>query len=209
MTASFDALVTRASEPLGTSSDLSGLPEGGPRFDELWELLRLRNGFFAFESALRVFPAGPSTSTMPAEQWNALGTWKYEYSGMADGLWCFAEDIFGVQFAIHGDDVVSFDPETGDVRPVADSIGSWAHLVLMEYKTWTGWVIAHNWQTENGALSTSQRLLPKLPFVLGGSYDLTNLYAGDAVEGMRWRGSLATQIRDLPDGATIEFVVRD
>ena len=38
---------------------------------------------------------------------------------MADDLWCFAEDVFGVQFAISGEVVVQFDPETGDRTTVA------------------------------------------------------------------------------------------
>jgi hypothetical protein len=44
------------------------------------------------------------------------------------------------------------------------------------------------------------RLLPKLPFVLGGEYNLDNLYLANSVEGMRFRGSIARQIQNIPDG---------
>lgn len=51
------------------------------------------------------------------------------------------------------------------------------------------------------------RLVPKTPFVLGGGYNLDNLYALEASESMRYRGSIATQLRDLPDGAAVQLRV--
>lgn len=57
----------------------------------------------------------------------------------------------------------------------------------------------------HGVLVEGQRLVPKLPFVAGGEFEVDNLYAADAVEGMRARGNLAVQIRDLPDGAQISY----
>jgi hypothetical protein len=41
--------------------------------------------------------------------------------------------------------------------------------------------------------------------VTGGAFEIDNLCSADAVEGMRARGSLAVQIRDLPDGAKIRY----
>ena len=35
---------------------------------------------------------------------------------LADGLFFFAEDVFGGQFAIRGEQVVTFDPETGEIE---------------------------------------------------------------------------------------------
>ncbi|MGD9644213.1 MAG: hypothetical protein AB7U73_00785 [Pirellulales bacterium] len=40
---------------------------------------------------------------------------------------------------------------------------------------------------------------------VGGDYVLENLYALDDVKGMRFRASIANQIRDLPDGTKIRF----
>jgi hypothetical protein len=47
--------------------------------------------------------------------------------------------------------------------------------------------------------------MPKIPFVLGGKYSLDNLYALAAVSGMKTRGNIARQIKDLPDGSRVEF----
>lgn len=45
--------------------------------------------------------------------------------------------------------------------------------------------------------------------MLGGEFVLDNLYLADAVEGMKLRADIASQIRDLPDGAQIKFSVED
>jgi hypothetical protein len=128
---------------------------------------------------------------------------------MSEGLLFFGEDVFGNSFCLREGEVVSFEAETGAVQRFAENIDEWARVVLGDYNLHTGFALAHAWQVKHGALPQDQRLLPKKPFVLGGEYVLENLYALDAVKGMRLRGSLATQIRDLPDGAQIRFEVVD
>jgi len=49
--------------------------------------------------------------------------------------------------------------------------------------------------------------MPKTPFFLGGAYSVGNLWAGDAVEGMRFKADLAAQTKDLPDGASVRLVI--
>jgi hypothetical protein len=51
--------------------------------------------------------------------------------------------------------------------------------------------------------------MPKIPFILGGQYTFDNLYAGSPLEGMTFKGDLAMQIRDLPDGTKIRLRVID
>jgi hypothetical protein len=51
-------------------------------------------------------------------------------------------------------------------------------------------------------------LAPKVPFVLGGEFELGNMYAADAGSDLAWRAQLAQQIRDLPDGAEVTLHVR-
>ena len=45
--------------------------------------------------------------------------------------------------------------------------------------------------------------------MLGGEYDVSNVYALDAAVGMELRGELAVQLRDLPDGAKVTYRVVD
>ncbi len=63
------------------------------------------------------------------------------------------------------------------------------------------------WESSHGPLKQGFRLTPKLPFFAGGKFEVKNLYAYQDVRAMRFRGSLATQVRDLPDGAPIVFRV--
>ncbi|GAA1923654.1 hypothetical protein GCM10009815_17820 [Nocardioides marmoribigeumensis] len=199
---------------LSIASDASGPAtpavrlDGGPVAEELGALLVARNGFYAFESALHVFGSGPSVTGGSLEEWNAEHGWRVAYGELAEGLLFFAEDVFGVQFALRGDRVVTFDPETGDVGAMGTSIEDWADQLLSDYRELTGYPVAHDWQSRHGTLVPGTRLVPKRPFVLGGAFDVANLYALDATEGMRVRGDLAAQLRDLPDGAQVRYEVR-
>src|SRR4051812_6689365 len=72
----------------------------GPVGLELEGLLRRRNGFYAFESALHVFPFGREEGVLDLETWNVASTWRDEYAGQMDGCLVFAEDTFGFPFCI-------------------------------------------------------------------------------------------------------------
>ena len=172
---------------------------------DLLALLQKRNGFYALESALHVFPSHSSQQEIGLVDWNENALWRNEYKGLADDCLFFAEDVFGGQFCIKGGKVYTFDPETGALDYLADDIEGWAQAIVSDYEVLTGYPLAHQWQEQNGQLPAKKRLLPKLPFVAGGEFVLDNLYLADAVEGMRVRADIANQIKDLPDGAQIKF----
>lgn len=197
---------------LASVAQCSGIPSGhevykGDRFTELFHLCTRRNGFFAFESALHVFPIASLCSEMTFQSWNTLDTWKYAYDGLVDDILFFAEDIFGDQFGILNDSVVLFRTETGEIEPVAASLEEWASHVLVDFENLTGFCIAHDWQLVHGPIARGMRLTGKRPFVLGGGYDLANLYVADSVTVMRLRGDIYGQIRHLPDGAHVKLRV--
>jgi hypothetical protein len=183
-----------------------GVPRG-PAGRELLELLSVRNGFYAFESALYVRSSGVRAEALSG--WNSHEGWRQRYGALAEGLFFFAEDIFGGQFAIRSHQVVSFDPETGDLAVVGSSLNDWAARLLSDSDLLTGYPVAHEWQRIHGPLLRDQRLIPKTPFVLGGEYTLANLYPLDASTGMEVRADLAVQIRELPDGAQVNYRVID
>ena len=74
--------------------------EAGSLAGELIDLLRARNGFFAFGAALHVFPCESTDFSRGLVEWNEPGLWKHEYQSFVDPGLCFAEDIFGNQFSI-------------------------------------------------------------------------------------------------------------
>jgi hypothetical protein len=208
--------MTRLEKLISISTDaLAPLPEPMPAFlanwtlgPELYAMLKQRNGFYAFESALHVFPV-TSDPASGLEAWNAESLWRHAYKDLADGLLFFAEDIFQDQFCLSNKGVMTFHAETGQTTFLADSIEAWADLVLSDYSVQTGWQLAHDWQALHGPLPFGKRLMPKMPFILGGEYTLDNLYAGHPLEGMTFKGDLAMQIRDLPHGAKIRLRVTD
>jgi hypothetical protein len=166
--------------------------------------LRERNGFYAFESALHVFPSGSATE-LTLEWWNGDALWRDAYGDLADGLLFFAEDIFGGQFTLSDRGVGAFDPETGEVSIIGKDIQSWAAAILREPETLTGYPLAQRWQRLHGPVAPGRRLAPKVPFVAGGPFEVDNLASIDSVESLRFHAHLATQIRDLPDGSKISF----
>jgi hypothetical protein len=175
--------------------------------EQLIELLKKKNGFYAFESALHVLPAGCRDSCTDIEVWNNDSSWRKEYGDRVQGYLFFAEDIFGVQFAIYNRGVKKFDPETGEFEDFATDLEEWATKILEDYNYETGYQFAHDWQLQNGPLPAGKRLLPKIPFVLGGAYEIEFLYAADALNGMMFRADICRQIRDLPDGAQIKLKI--
>src|SRR5688500_15720487 len=69
---------------------------------DLTRMLAIKNGFFAFESALHVRPGRDSGELLGIAAWNAGSLWRDWYQGLTDGLLFFAEDAFGGQFAVRG-----------------------------------------------------------------------------------------------------------
>ncbi len=63
---------------------------------------------------------------------------------------------------------------------------------------------AHDWQVLNGILPVGKRLVPKIPFIMGGEYYIQNLYAEDTIESMKRTGNIANKINNFPDGTSIK-----
>jgi len=202
-----DNLLAVASDTLAplTHRGCELLAMHGDRGLELESLLRTRNGFFAFESALHVRHVGRSSRCRSLDRWNDRRGWIVEYDFDLDDVLFFAEDIFGEQFGIQGHYIVRFDPETAQVEVVADHLQEWARLMLDDRDVQTGFPLAHAWQCQHGAISEGRRLAPRVPFVCGGEYIVDNLVSIEEAESMRWRAQIANQIRDVPDGGTIEI----
>lgn len=92
-------------------------------------LLSARNGFFAFEEALRVFPSRSVPISYGLSEWNSQELWRSEYADLVEGCFFFAEDIFGGQFCVANGKICTFDPETGQLAELANTIEDWAAAV--------------------------------------------------------------------------------
>lgn len=204
-----DKLIDIASQPL--SGEPAAMPEIFGHYSlgiELFRMLQKKNGFYAFESALHVFPL-MSDPESGLEAWNSGSLWRDAYEDMAEGLLFFAEDVLQDQFclSVRKDGIWRFYAETGQTEHLADSIEDWAGVILMGYPRETGWPFVRDWQAKNGPLPLGKRLMPKTPFFLGGEYNVENLWAGNPLEGMRLKADLAMQTRNLPEGAQVKLNV--
>jgi hypothetical protein len=207
-------IMTRVDELLSISSaPLAPKPKALPKLlepyalgRELFQMLQSKNGFYAFESALHVFPL-TSAAGMSLEEWNSESLWRCGYQDLAEGLLFFAEDAFQDQFALSARGVLRFKAETGETTCLADSIEGWAENILRDYTTETGWPLASQWQADTGPLPAGKRLMPTTPFFLGGEYSIENLWVGDAVEGMRFKADVAIQTRSLPNGSKVKLIL--
>ena len=177
----------------------------GSLAEELAILLSEKDGFYAFELALRVFSSRNSECSIGIKEWNCKSLWAANYKHLVDDCLFFAEDVFGGQFCIKDNAIYSFDPETGDLEQMATSIDEWAKIILEDYDYWTGYSLAHEWQEINGPLGHEIRLIPKIPFVCGGEFEIENLTNINSITSMKSRANLAMQILNSPDGSEISF----
>ena len=177
-------------------------------FPEILPVVKLKNGFCAFESALQLRPISSNKELYGLLDWNADGLWKKEYGNFSANVLCFASDIFGNQFSVHEKDIYVFDVETGKISWLASSFEEWAENILWDYDNLIGWSFASTWQKTHGVLQNSERLYPITPFVLGGKYEIANFRSLDAAQIMRNAGNIAHQIRGIPDGADVRLTPR-
>ena len=198
-------LLEISAEALGTGA-LASLPETGgvARTRELQALLAARDGFLAFDGALFVLPASPGEGALSVARLNG-GAWRDAYWHKCAGLCFFAADALGDLFAFRDNAVVRFASETGMTEPMAATLEDWAGLVLADPAGQAGWPFVRMWRSANGDLRPGWRLTGRNPFVLGGDFDLANLRTADLIDILAFRAPLATQIRELPEGAQIRM----
>jgi len=175
---------------------------------DLLELLALKNGFYAFESALHVLPVSRDDwfNEQDLQRWNDSKLWKHAYGEQSNlnGLMLFAEDVIGVQFGFLADQIVRFDPETGEIEEMCSTLDEWAEMVLSDYDTELGYPLAREWQKQNGPLQKGNRLVPIVPLIAKeSSFEPSNFYQLEAVKGMLARADLAMQLKSLPDNQAV------
>ncbi|MFI7348026.1 hypothetical protein ACIBSR_17385 [Streptomyces sp. NPDC049936] len=173
---------------------------------ELHQLLTQRNGFYAFESALHVFPSAAGVQGAQSfGNWNEGRCWLESYGTLRPDLSFFAEDVFGGQFGTGGKGVYAFNPETAALTKVGDTLVDWVHRVLDDYSYLTGYPVAHAWQLRHGALPAGHKLIPRIPFVFGGEYSSENMVLVESAAAMRYLGGVARSVSKISDGVQLKF----
>jgi hypothetical protein len=165
--------------------------------------LAQRNGFVAFENSLLVLPTERNGDLPGLVEWNDIQGWRRYYETVPFECVFFGMDVFACQFAISGDGIVRFDPESGTIDYHSKSLNAWAQKVLDNYDYETGWSVAKAWQEKNGPLPMGCRLLGRVPFILGGEYSPDNLVCVTLDVAMSKLTGLYSQLKNTPDGTTV------
>lgn len=173
----------------------------------LLSLLLIKNGSFSFEQAFHIYPFDdqvyPNISS-----WNALDGWRAMFDNLDKSLVFFAQDIFGNQFCVSENNIAIFNPETGEIENIAKDMETFISEILNDYEYLTGYPLAHDWQLKNRKIKMNERLVPKIPFVGGGGFEVNNLYAMDCVESMELRSGIANKIKNLSDGSEVDIIFK-
>lgn len=188
------------SETVSTFEADSGL------LSKLADMLRQSNGFAMWGGAFVVLPSGDDAVLPSIETFNK-GEWKKAYPQDVEQTTFFAVDAFGFPFGVSQDAVVQLDPETGSLSPVAATLGELLEKVRSEPKNTIGLLAFEKWRQAGRELRLGQRLAPKIPFVMGGGKEIDDFYAADILERAAFNSHVYEQIKDLPDGATVELKV--
>jgi hypothetical protein len=72
------------------SAEMTYLQRAGSQESALGEALSLKNGWYAFESALHLFPLGKKENVLDLETWNSEDLWRGDYRGLSKGCFFFA-----------------------------------------------------------------------------------------------------------------------
>jgi hypothetical protein len=157
--------------------------------------------------AVRVF--GDVGEKLPSRAaWNDPIGWKREFGAILPAGEIFAESFLGDQYVVVEELVSRWDPETGEAEPTGLSLSAWIERVRSDAADQQPVWLLEAWEQANGGLPVTHHLAPKVPFVLGGEFEVDNLCSVDAASDLAWRAQLALQIRDLPDGAEVKLHVR-
>lgn len=161
------------------------------------------NGGFFFRNSLQVYSLDDVNDYN-----NIMIINKYmetNYSNMLEGEFFFAQDIFGNQFGFSTKGIVFFNIETGEKEYVAERFNDWIDLIFNDLECYSGVVILELWDSKKTHIKYNERLCPIIPFVVGGEYEIENLYAGSFPNYILANVNIANQVYNLPEGTDIQL----
>jgi hypothetical protein len=170
-------------------------------------LLELANGAYFHGHALHVFGACERPPWHGLRPWNAEASWRDAYGGAASGLTFFAEDAFGDQFAYRGDhyEVVLFEAELGRVVPFAPHFVAWLAEMVERPGAVLPMDLMDQQRAEHHGHQPGTHLFSWPPLAAAEAHEGVSVGHVDALEAMRFRGQLASRLRDLPAGSRVRL----
>ncbi|MGZ8939574.1 MAG: hypothetical protein ACXW32_10230 [Limisphaerales bacterium] len=192
--------------------DLSGVTWKGPAIDdpkilrdvpeELYQLLRQVNGFILHHGALHVRGGcvAPEWHSL-RKAWRGPEAFSESYDAVRPDDVPFAQDLFGDQFLLRRRAVWRLFAETGEMEEMTENLAEFTARVSEDIDAFLN--------VHAAVLEPGQLMLAYPPFCVEGPASKSTLSAVPALEAIAFHANVARQLKDVPDGAKIEFKVVD
>jgi T6SS immunity protein Tdi1, C-terminal len=196
----FDATYSRVNENVGAFVAAEG-------FDaKLQELINEYGGTSYDGGVYRIF------NSQDAKRWTQ--TLRRFFPSESDSVEAFGRDwqgnVFGLRCRLGSRGVLLFQPGTGDVFEVADSIESFHNEELTQHaEEALSQSLWQAWRSNFPAPTIAQCVGYKMPIFLGGDVAVENLVIADLDVYWDVTGQLLEQVRELPEGTPIKGVKLD
>lgn len=196
--------VTYAGPPPDDGDLLARLPTN------LAGLLRQVNGFVQYRGGLHVRGA------CRAPDWHSLGDawdgdaafWRL-YPDVSESDVPFAEDCLGDQFLLRATVVHKLAAETGEVESLGVGLWDFFAAVAADPVEYLSLHPLLRFEQDGGVLEPGRLLAAYPPFCTRESANGVSLAAIPAGERRRFLADLAAQLRDVPDGGSVDFRTPD
>lgn len=166
------------------------------------------DGYF-FNNALHLYGFSKENEFHDLYYRNHFFKNKYSWVENINHIICFGEDIFGNQFVHYLEGFGIFFIETSEIEFISKDFSGWLRLITEDIDYYTGESLAIEWFQQNGKLEFYERLIPKKPFVLGGDYEIFNLYNKNFEYIVGFMSDIARQIHNLPNGSKIDIEIME
>src|SRR3954462_7466996 len=170
---------------------------------ELTLILRDVNGFILHGGAVHFRGAclKPDWHSLRAA-WRGANAFHVLYEEVRPSDIPFAQDQLGDQFLLRDGAVLRLRAETGEVEPLAESLEDFLSKISSDIEGFLNVGLQH-------VIEPGQILQAYPPFCAQESAEGVSLRPLPAAETILFHADLAKQIREVPDGGTIEFKVSD
>jgi hypothetical protein len=197
---------------------LSHVTWRGPQIDDekllpqlppnLKGMLKQMNGFIQFYGGLHVrgCSRAPEWHSL-REAWQGAHAFYRTYPEIKPSDIPFAEEFLGDQFLLRGANVIRLYAESGELETVADGLTTFFKRVEKGPVEFLSLQPLLGFQSRGGQLVPGQLLAAYPPYCTKESAQGVELAAVPAVERHAFLSELASKIRNLPEGAKLEFKI--
>jgi hypothetical protein len=196
--------VTFTGPPIDDAELLDRLPTN------LAGLLRQINGFIQFHGGLHVRGAChvPDWHSL-RDAWDGPTAFHRHYPEVQPTDVPFAEDCMGDQFLLRQAVVHKLSAETGEIESLDVGLGGFLERVTADPIEYLQLQPLLQFQQEGGSLEPGQLLSAFPPFCTQQAAAGVSLAAISATERRRFLADFSTQLRQIPDGGSFNFVIKD